>query len=95
MLGSHAPRKHQTTLKAERITHWISKGAQVSDTVHNLLITQGIRQGKKINALPRKQPITNDLQPTTGKETAAVEPAADDSRPATEEKTIEEEQSSS
>ncbi|MBP9869592.1 30S ribosomal protein S16 [Patescibacteria group bacterium] len=33
--------------KADRITHWIEKGAQVSDTVWNLLVDQGIVKGEK------------------------------------------------
>lgn len=47
-LGSYHPKTKQTLLKNERILHWISKGAQVSDTVHNLLIAKGVIRGKKI-----------------------------------------------
>ena len=35
-------------LDAERIRYWISKGAQVSPTVRNLLIDQGILEGAKV-----------------------------------------------
>ena len=34
-------------LKAERIKYWISKGAQTSSTINNLLIDQKIIDGKK------------------------------------------------
>lgn len=34
-------------LKADRIKYWISVGAQMSATVNNLLVTQGIIEGKK------------------------------------------------
>lgn len=54
MLGSYDPRVDHAELKADRIKHWISQGAQTSDTVHNLLISQKIIEGKKINVLPRK-----------------------------------------
>ncbi len=37
----------QVTLDKERVLHWISKGAQPSDTVNNILIDQGLIQGKK------------------------------------------------
>lgn len=40
--------------KADRINHWISVGAQVSPTVHNLLVSKKIIEGKKINVLPKK-----------------------------------------
>ncbi len=43
--------------KVEEIKHWISKGAQLSDTVHNLLISLKVITGKKINKLPLKKAI--------------------------------------
>jgi len=60
LLGSYNPHADSATLNGERILHWISKGAQVSDTVHNLLINQKIIDGKKRNALPKKTPIVKE-----------------------------------
>lgn len=37
ILGSYNPPKKQSQLKTEKIKEWISKGAQVSDTVRALL----------------------------------------------------------
>ncbi len=54
MVGSYDPRSNTSDLKADRIKHWISMGAQPSDTVHNLLISNKIIEGKKINVLPKK-----------------------------------------
>jgi small subunit ribosomal protein S16 len=54
MVGSYDPRVDTVSFKADRVKHWISQGARPSDTVHNLLITQGIIEGKKINVLPKK-----------------------------------------
>ena len=54
ILGSHSFRKDGTALKADRIKYWISVGAQVSDTAHNLLLAQKVITGKKINVLPKK-----------------------------------------
>ena len=42
--------------KADRVKHWISVGAQVTPTVHNLLISKGVLEGKKKNVLPMKTP---------------------------------------
>ncbi len=56
MVGSYDARVDRVELKGERILHWMKNGAQVSDTVHNLLISKGIVEGKKINVLPRKSP---------------------------------------
>ena len=52
MVGSYDARTDRVELKEERIKHWIAQGAQVSDTVHNLLISKKIIEGKKINVLP-------------------------------------------
>jgi small subunit ribosomal protein S16 len=52
MLGSYDARTDRVELKADRIKHWMSHGATTSDTVHNLLISQKIIEGKKINILP-------------------------------------------
>jgi len=48
ILGSFNPIKHQSVFKKERIQYWISQGAQASDTVRNMLIREGIIQGKKV-----------------------------------------------
>ena len=49
-VGFFNPRSNPPTVnfKTERIQYWLSKGAQVSHTVKNLLIEQNIISGKKI-----------------------------------------------
>ncbi len=47
ILGNYNPRTKEAKLDADRIKHWLSKGAQASATVNNLLITKGIIEGKK------------------------------------------------
>ncbi len=47
VVGSHDPHTKTTVLKTEAIQHWLSVGAQPSDTVHNLLVKNGIIRGKK------------------------------------------------
>ncbi len=55
ILGFHNFRKDgTTTMKADRIKYWIGVGAQVSDTAHNLLVTEKVLVGKKKNVLPKK-----------------------------------------
>jgi small subunit ribosomal protein S16 len=51
ILGSYHPKTKETVLKNERILYWMSKGAQVSPTVHNLLISKKVPDGKKIAAV--------------------------------------------
>ena len=55
-VGFFNPRKNETKLEGERINHWISRGAQPSDTVHNLLVSQRIIKGRKIDVSGRKKP---------------------------------------
>lgn len=48
LLGSYDPKTKQSILKKERILYWLSQGAHPSATAHNLLISQGVMQGKKV-----------------------------------------------
>lgn len=61
ILGSYNPRhKGSRVFEKERITHWLSKGVQVSDTIHNLLVSEGV-----INALKRQVvPLSKFKKPT-------------------------------
>ncbi len=47
-VGFYNPSTKEKSLKGERIKYWISVGAQPSATVHNLLISDKIIEGKKI-----------------------------------------------
>lgn len=57
MLGSFDPLTKETIVKKERVEYWLSKGAQPSDTVHNMLISEGVIKGKKkpVHAKPKKK----------------------------------------
>jgi small subunit ribosomal protein S16 len=46
-LGYWNPRTKRGEFKAERIKYWLEHGAQLTASVNNLLINQGIIQGKK------------------------------------------------
>lgn len=61
VLGNHDPRhKDKTAIEADRVKHWISKGAKPTDTVHNMLVSKKIISGKKVNVLPKKTPIKKE-----------------------------------
>ena len=66
VLGFYDPKKNVIEIKGDRVTHWISVGAQASDTVHNLLVKQKIIKGKKINVLPKKSPIKKEEETKDG-----------------------------
>ncbi len=44
-----------------KIKAHMSKGAKLSDTVHNFLVSKKAIDGKKKNVLPRKSPIKKDV----------------------------------
>ena len=56
-LGSYNPKAGTTLLKADRITYWISVGAQPSDTVHNFLVSNKIVDDTKrtVKMAPKKK----------------------------------------
>ena len=64
ILGSYNAReKGELKLKGDKIKEWIAKGAQVSDTVHNLLISEKVITGQKINVLPSEKKSKKEDQP--------------------------------
>ena len=73
VLGSYDARKGKGNnhVDGEKVKYWISKGAQVSDTVHNYLVSEKVLTGKKINVLPKNK-IINAKK---AKEAAAAEEA--------------------
>jgi len=54
ILGHYDLKKGEVVFKQDKVLYWMSKGAQVSDTVHNFLVSKKIIEGKKRNVLPRK-----------------------------------------
>ena len=79
LLGTYNPRSKALTLNEEQVKHWISKGAQPTGSIHNLLVNKRFIEGKKINVLPRKTPIKKEkvIAPVTEiKEETLVNEAA-------------------
>jgi len=48
-LGYKNPLTKKVSINKERVLYWIKNGAQPSETVHNLLVSEKIIEGKKIN----------------------------------------------
>lgn len=61
-LGWYDTRKKNSVdqFDVEQIKHWLSKGAKLSVTLHNFLVTHKVITGKKVNALSRKSPIKKE-----------------------------------
>ncbi len=60
LIGSYNPKTKAVSIDAKSVQKWIANGAQVSPSVHNLLIKEGVISGKKINVLPKKRPIIKE-----------------------------------
>lgn len=77
ILGSFDP--HQTpsriVLKDDRIKYWLSVGAQPSDSVHNLLVEQGLIQAPK-RVLVKAKPSEAAPEAAPAAETPTETPAA-------------------
>jgi len=83
-VGFYNPITKEKSLKGERIKHWISKGAQPSDTAYNLFVKEGIIEGKKVSVLkkskkkketPAEAP-KEEVKPETSKEEPKTEEIA-------------------
>lgn len=71
VLGSHDFRGDKKPIIAkDRVEYWMKNGAKLTDTVHNLLVTEKVISGKKINVLPKKT-----VKKEESKEEAKVEAA--------------------
>ena len=74
LLGNYDSRRgEKSEIKADRVLHWISVGAQVSVTVHNLLLDKKIITGKKVNKLPLKKAIKKEVAETPRPDAEVVE----------------------
>jgi len=56
-IGWYNPHTNQRVVKSERAQYWIGQGAQPTDTVHNIFISEGVLAGKKrsVHAQSKKQ----------------------------------------
>lgn len=74
ILGEYNPvmKEKVMNFNADRIKHWLSVGAQPSETVHNLLVKAGIIEGKA----QRVVSISKKRQKKLDEKKAAEQPAA-------------------
>ncbi len=77
ILGSYNPRLKTKAFKAERIKYWLSKGAQASPTVHNLLVSEKMIEAAKVKAWRPKKKAQGEAAPAAEqpKEAKAEAPA--------------------
>jgi small subunit ribosomal protein S16 len=92
LLGSYSPKLKEKKINKERVEYWLTKGAQASPTVHNLLVDEKIINKEKVKAWkPKKRkgeekPVAPIAQ--TAEEAIKTEPVTE--APKSEESKIEE-----
>jgi len=75
ILGSYNPYSKELQVKGERVKHWLSKGAGMTATINNLLVSKGIIEGKKVAA--SKKGVENEKRAAQLKSKADKRAAAE------------------
>ena len=72
-LGYVDPLKKRRSFNAERIKYWLSKGAQASATVHNLLVSEKIIEADKIHVSKLSKKAKEKMKKTAEEAAAKAE----------------------
>ncbi len=77
IVGHYNPRTDPSTivLKEDRIRHWLSKGAQPSETVHRILHKQGIYDVEPPKRVTKPSRVEREAEATAATEAQAAETA--------------------
>ena len=89
-LGFYNPLTKERSLNGDRAKYWMSVGAQPSDTVYNMLVTDNVIEGKKRHKHKKSKKKEQETE-TTPKvaavaENAVVEPAKVEETPESQSK---------
>jgi small subunit ribosomal protein S16 len=76
LVGTYNPKTKAATLKPEAITSWITKGAQVSPSVNNLLVKEGVLTGPKSPKVVKQSELGKNIAKKKAEEEAAAAKAA-------------------
>ena len=78
LVGTYNPKTKQITYKADRIQDWIGKGAQVSPSLKNLLIKNGVLTGETSSKVVSKKNLEKNILKKKAEEEAAAAKAAEE-----------------
>ncbi|GMX58680.1 MAG: hypothetical protein MCSN_3340 [Candidatus Microsyncoccus archaeolyticus] len=73
-IGFYNPMTKEVNIKKERATYWLSVGAQASDTVHNLLITNKVIEGEKRKVVLKRKEEPAKEEPKAATPSAEAKP---------------------
>jgi len=88
-VGTYNAKSNAIQIDGDKAKHWIAHGVQVSDTVHNLLVTKKVIEAKKKNVLPKKSPIIDEAKLKAEAEAKAAAEAKAVEAPEAEEVVVE------
>jgi small subunit ribosomal protein S16 len=92
ILGSYNPRKKNFQVKEDRLKYWIAQRVELSETMHNLMVTKGFVEGKKVKAftIPKKpvEPAAPAAAPAATETPADVAEATETMEAKVEETTV-------
>ncbi len=89
LVGTYNPKTKATTLKPEAIKSWMGKGAQVSASLHNLLVKEGVIDAPKSSKVVKPTELGKNIAKKKAEEEAAAAKAAADAQAAEEAKAAE------
>jgi len=92
-VGFWNPLTKEKILKKDRILHWLSVGAKPSESIHNLLVSEKIIEGKKIpkhKKPKKKEEKPEEMKPEAKPEAKTEEKPAEKTEPKKETKAPEE-----
>src|SRR3989344_3770751 len=68
LLGSYNPHEKKLTVKRDRVEYWMSKGAQITPTVNNLMVNYKIWDREKMQSWkPKVKPKQESTAPAETK----------------------------
>lgn len=82
LVGTYNPKTKAVTLKPDAIKDWISKGAQVSPSLHNLLVKEGVIDAPKTARVVSKVNLEKNIAKKKAEEEAAAAKAAEEAEKA-------------
>jgi small subunit ribosomal protein S16 len=62
LVGTYNPKTKAITVDAEKIKDWVSKGAQMSPSLHNLLVKNGAIEGTKTAKVVSKKNLEKNIK---------------------------------
>ena len=80
LLGNYNPHQKEFKVKKDRIEYWISKGAQISPTVNNLMVNYKVWDKPKVQSWKPKKKDKKEVEavkttPAAAPETVTPAPA--------------------